>query len=85
MTSKYASVFASGGGVKGSSDGSSITIVVTNGAGRIYVDWPDGSFSDYPMPASGRLRIEIPTGMPSGPVTVTDMNIPDPSGTSFPI
>lgn len=79
------SALSSIGGVKGSSDGQSVTITVTNGAGRIYVDWPDGTFQDFPIPSSGRLRIEIPPGMTPGVVVLTDMNIPDPASDSVPI
>jgi hypothetical protein len=72
-----------GGGVRGTTDGQSITVTATNGATRIYIDWPDGTFADYPLPADGKLRIEIPQGMKPGVVVITDMDIPDPSSDSF--
>ena len=74
-----------GGGVSGQQSGSSVIITVTNGAKHVYVDWPDGTFTDHSVPPSGKVVIPVPDEIPSGFVTVTDMNIPDPADDVFPI
>ena len=62
-----------------------VEIEVTNGASRVYVDWPDGSSTDHEVPDNGELSLDIPPGMPAGIVFVSDMNVPNPADDSFEI